>query len=202
MNIGVLGGTFDPIHNGHLLVAAEVRKRLNLAKVIFVPAGQPYFKQASPVSLAKHRLEMVKLAISDKPCFALSTLEIERPGPSYAVETLAGLKDLLQADELFFILGWGSLTELPQWKEPSRIIKLCQLVVVPRPGYKLPDLKALESKIPGLSGRLILMDKPRIDVSASDIRGRVSQGLSISQLVPQAVERYIKQHELYTVKKP
>ena len=200
MNIGVLGGTFDPIHNGHLLVAAEVRKRLNLAKVIFVPAGQPYFKQASPVSSAKHRLEMVKLAISDKPYFELSTLEIERPGPSYTVETLAGLKDLLQADGLFFILGWGSLAALPRWKEPFQIIKLCYLVAVPRPGSPPPDFKALESKIPGLSGRLILMDKPRIDVSASDIRGRVSQGLSISQLVPQAVGRYIKQHELYTVK--
>lgn len=198
MNIGVLGGTFDPIHNGHLAMAEEVRSRLDLAVILFVPAGQPYLKIDSPVSPAEHRVQMVRLAIADKPHFKLSTTEVERPGATYTVDTMAELKSQLGAEnDLFFILGWGSLAELPQWKEPSRLITLCRLVVVPRPGYPRPDLKALEALIPGLSQRVILMDKPEMDISASEIRDRVAQGLSISHLVPEPVASYIKEHKLY-----
>jgi len=198
MNIGVLGGTFDPIHIGHLIVAEEVRTRLDLAEVLFVPAGQPWLKPDSPVSTAEHRVEMVRLAIADKPYFKLSTTEIERAGPSYTVDTIAELLGRLgSGDELFFILGWDSLAELPKWKEPSRLIKMCRLVAVPRPGYPIPDLKFMEPKVPGLSQRVMLMDKPEIDISASGIRSRIAQGLSIHHLVPEPVERYIKQHRLY-----
>jgi len=141
---------------------------------------------------------MVKLAISGKPYFELSDLEIKRPGPSYTVDTIRELKTWLKSsDELFFILGWGSLNELPQWKEPSRLFKTCHLVAVPRPGYEPPDIDALEAAIPGLKKRLIVLDKPIIEVSASDIRRRVAQGLPISHLVPAAVEGYIKEHKLY-----
>ena len=198
MNIGVLGGTFDPIHIGHLIVAEEVRSRLNLAEVLFVPAGQPWLKPNSPISAAEHRVQMVRLAIVDKPHFKLSTMEIERAGPSYTVDTITELRGQLDAgDELFFILGWDSLAELPQWHEPSRLVKMCRLVVVPRPGYPIPDLKFMEPKVPGLSQRVMLMDKPEVDIDATEIRNRVARGLSIHHLVPEPVERYIKQHRLY-----
>jgi len=198
MNIGVMGGTFDPIHNGHLVVAEEARTRLNLAAVLFVPAGQPWLKPDSPISPAEHRVEMVRLAIGDKPYFKLSTMEIERAGPSYTVDTIAELLGQLDAGgELFLILGWDSLAELPQWHEPSRLIEMCHLVAVPRPGYPPPRLKSLERAIPGLSQRVMVMDKPEIDISASEIRDRVAQGLSIHHLVPEPVNRYIRQHRLY-----
>ena len=198
MNIGVLGGTFDPIQLAHLAVAEKARARLDLADIIFVPAGQPWLKANSPISTAEHRIQMVRLAIADKPYFKLSTVEIDRAGPSYSVDTVTELQGQLGAEEeLFFILGWDSLAEIPLWREPSRLIKMCRLVAVPRPGYSAPDLKKLEADIPGLSQRVILMDKPEIDIGATDIRNRVARGLSISHLVPEPVERYIKQHRLY-----
>ncbi len=198
MNIGVMGGTFDPIHQGHIIVAEEAKARLNLAEVLFVPAGQPWLKADIPVSPAEHRLQMVSLAIADKPYFKLATLEIERAGSSYTVDTITELQKKIGAgDEIFFILGWDSLSQLPQWRDASRLIRLCHLVAVPRPGYSLPDLDSLEAGIPGLSKRLVILDKPQIDISASDIRERVAQGLSISHLVPKAVDEYIRQNKLY-----
>jgi len=198
MKIGVLGGTFDPIHIGHLKVAEEVTASLNLNEVIFMPAGQPWLKADSPISPAEHRLEMVRLALAGKSYCKLSTMEIDRPGPTYTVDTMAELKRQLgSGDELFFILGWDNLTQLPRWHEPSRLIKLCRLVAVPRVDYPVPDLKPLEAAIPGLSQRVILLQEPRIDINASEIRQRVRDGLSIHNLVPEAVERYIKEHRLY-----
>ena len=199
MNIGVLGGTFDPIHNGHLIIAEEARARLNLAEILFVPAGLPWLRMDSPMAAAEHRVQMVRLAIGDKPYFKVSTIEIERAGPSYAVDTIAELKGQFGAgDELFFILGWDSLAELPKWREPERLIKMCRLVAVPRPGYPKVDLKSLEATIPGLAQRVILLDKPEVDISGSEIRKRVAKGLSISQFVPEPVDRYIREQGLYT----
>jgi nicotinate-nucleotide adenylyltransferase len=193
-----MGGTFNPIHNGHVIVAEEVRVHLNLTEILFVPAGQPWLKANSPIAAAEHRMQMVRLAIADKPYCRLSAMEIERAGPSYTVDTIAELQGQLRGrDELFFILGWDSLAELPQWREPSRLIKMCYLVVVPRPGYPPPDLNSLEADIPGLSQRLILLDTPHIDVSASQIRKRVACGLSVRHLVPEPVEGYIREHGLY-----
>jgi len=198
MNIGVLGGTFDPVHNGHLGVAEEARTRLNLAWIFLVPAGQPQLKEDRFILPAEYRLQMLRLAIADKPYLKLSTVEIEREGPSYSVDTIAELKDSIgSGDELFFIIGWDSLAQLPQWREPSRLIETCYLVAAPRPGYPPPDLKALEGFIPGISPRVMLMDKPEIDIRASAIRGRVARGLSVSHLVPEEVNRYIKEHKLY-----
>jgi len=199
MNIGVLGGTFDPIHNGHLLMAEEARARLNLTVVLFVPAGQPWLKVDSPISAAEHRVQMVRLAIASKPYFKLSTMEIERAGPTYTVDTIAELRAQLgEGDELFFIMGQDNLSELPQWKEPSRLVEMCYLVAVPRPGSPSPDLKALEAIIPGLSQRVMLMEKPKVDISASVIRDRVVRGLSMDHLVPPPVSRYIRENGLYT----
>jgi len=198
MNIGVLGGTFDPIHMGHLIIAEETKVRLNLDEILFMPAGLPWLRMDSPISAAEHRVQMVRLAIGDKPYFKLSTMEIERAGPSYTVDTIAELRGVLGArGELFFILGWDSLAELPKWREPSRLIKMCYLVAVPRVGYSLPDLKFMEAVIPGLAERVIMLDTPEVDITASAIRDRVAQGLSIGHLVPEPVDKYIREQGLY-----
>jgi nicotinate-nucleotide adenylyltransferase len=198
MNIGVLGGTFDPIHMGHLIIAEATRIQLDLGEVLFVPAGEPWLKANNYISPAAHRVQMVRLAIADKAYFKLSTMEVERAGPSYTVDTIAELKGQFAAgDKLFFILGWDNLAQLPQWREPVRLVKMCHLVAVPRVGYPAPDLSTLEAAIPGLSQRTILLETPRIDISASQIRDWAAQGLSIHNLVPELVEKYIKQHGLY-----
>ncbi len=198
MNIGVLGGTFDPIHLGHLVVADEVKARLDLAEILFVPAGQPWLKVNSPILAAEHRVQMLSLALGGKPYFKLSTMEIERAGPSYSIDTLAELKGQLDAeDKLFFILGWDNLAQLPQWREPARLVELCRLVAVPRVGYPAPDLALLGKSIPGLSQATIVLDTPHIDITASVIRNRVAQGLSVHHLVPELVEGYIREHGLY-----
>lgn len=200
MNIGVLGGTFDPIHIGHIMVAEEVVTRLDLPRILFMPAGQPWLKlnNAHTISPVPHRLEMVRLGIADNPRFKLSTLEIERSGPTYTADTLAQLRDSLgEGDEIFFILGWDNLMQLPQWYQPQRLIELCRLVAVPRVDFAIPDLAALEKELPGITPKVILFDKPRIDVNASQIRQLVAEGKSIRGLVPGPVARYIEEHGLY-----
>jgi nicotinate-nucleotide adenylyltransferase len=198
IKVGVLGGTFDPVHNGHLAIAEEARARLGLAEVIFVPAGQPWMKADTRISPAHHRLEMARLAIMGKPYFGLATVEIDNPGPSYTVDTIIKLHQQFAGQaELYFVMGWGNLPDLPRWKEPSRLIEICYLVALPRPGYPRPDLASLEKQIPGLSRRVILLDSPEIDISATEIRERVAKRLSISNMVPEEVERYIRENGLY-----
>lgn len=197
MNRGVLGGTFDPIHNGHLAVAEKVLVRLDLDEILFVPSGQPWLKPVNPSASAQDRLEMVRLSLAGKPYFKISTIEVEKNGPSYSVDTISRLKDQQSRDELYFIIGWDNLSDLPRWKEPTRLISLCRLVAVPRPGYPSPDLVSLDAKVPGLSERVILMEEPVIDISSSVIRDRVALGLSIHGVVPETVERYIREHRLY-----
>lgn len=198
MKIGVLGGTFDPIHKGHLMIAETARTALSLSEVVFVPAARTPLKESDSILAAEHRVQMVRLAIADYPYFKLDTLELDRPGPSYTVDTIAELKNKLGAEnELFFIIGWDSLAQFPRWREPARIIQMCNLVAAPRPGYALPDRDALEAAVPGISLRLIILRKPEIEISATEIRERVAQGLSIGDLVPETVAEYIKQHKLY-----
>jgi len=198
MNIGVLGGTFDPIHNGHLMMASEARAQLELTEVLFIPAGRPWLKADQQITSAGQRVEMVRLAIAGHPYYKVSTMEVERLGPTYTADTLVELKGKIESgDELFFLVGWDDLEQLPRWREPAQLIYNCFIAAVPRPGYPSPDLKALEERIPGISQRVVLMDKPEIDISASEIRDRVAKGLSIHKLVPEAVEQYIKQQGLY-----
>jgi nicotinate-nucleotide adenylyltransferase len=198
MKTGILGGTFDPIHNGHLAIAEEARAYLNLTEVLFLPAGQPWMKSDRPISPAVYRVEMLRLALQAKPYFKISTIEVEHQGPSYSVDTIAKLKaQSAGASDSYFIIGWDNLTGIPHWKDPAKLIQLCFLVAVPRPGYDRPDVKKLEAEIPGISRKTILMDKPRVDISATDIRNKVALGLSISGLVPEAVEKYIFQNGLY-----
>ena len=199
MNIAVLGGTFDPPHGGHLAVAAEVSQRLAPAEIVFMPAGQPWMKEGHHITPAADRLEMVRLAIWGDTRFRLSTAETDRAGPTYTLDTIRELKAQVSSPgELYFILGWDKLVELPRWYKPVELIRLCKLVAVPRVGSPVPDLSALEKDLPGLSKRVMLLDKPEIDISASVIRERVSRGLPITNLVPPSVEAYIKEHRLYS----
>ncbi|MDY6893544.1 MAG: nicotinate-nucleotide adenylyltransferase [Chloroflexota bacterium] len=196
--IGIFGGTFDPIHLGHLIIAEEVRWKLSLEEVLFVPTGQPWLKGEATISAAEHRLEMVLSATASNPYFSVSTIEIERDGSSYSVETVAELKASLGARaKLHFIVGQDALAELPRWKNPRRLVELCQVVAVGRPGHGMLDLDALEPSIPGASDRILLVDVPQIEISATDIRRRVASGLSIRYLVPEAVEKYIAEQGLY-----
>ena len=196
MNIGVLGGTFDPIHIGHLVVAEEARIKIGFNKVLFVPTGQPWVKLDRHITPAAHRVEMVRRGIAGNPHFKLCTLEVERSGPSYTVDTLIALREQLGSEaSLFFILGRDTLAGLHLWKEPKKLVQLCRLVVAPRLGSK--DLKHLETEIPGLLDKVIQLDMPVIGISASDIRQRIAQGLSIRYLVPAEVEKYITEQKIY-----
>lgn len=199
MDIGVFGGTFDPIHIGHLTVAEEVRVKLGLAQIIFIPAGQPWLKADRSITPAEHRLKMLSLATADNPHFTISTIEIDRTGPSYSVDTLTTLRRRLGNEaEIFFLLGGDALAELTQWKDPSRLVQMCQLVAFDRPGDSLSSLELLESAIPGISHRIRFVKVSQLDISATQIRNLAAQGASLGKLVPQAVEKYILEHGLYT----
>jgi nicotinate-nucleotide adenylyltransferase len=200
--IGVMGGTFDPVHLGHLAIAEEARQQIGLEEVIFLPAGRPYFKDLATISPAEDRINMLKLALAGKAYFRISLMEIMRPGPSYAVDSIAQMKEKLEPDdEIFFIMGWDSLMTLHLWQEPQRLISLCRVAAAPRPGYSKPDIALIEKDLPGISQRVIVMEKPLIDISATDIRQRVLRGLPIDHLVPVEVARYIREHQLYRKKK-
>jgi GTPase len=195
--IGILGGTFDPVHLGHLMMAEEAKAALDLSEVLLIPASQRMSRPNENVTPAEHRLAMLRLAVEGKPYFKVSSLEIERKGPSYTTDTITTIKKKSGEDDLYFILGWDSLAQLPDWHEPSKIINLCTLVAVPRPGYAKPSLKALEGVLPGITQKVIFLDKPRVDISATEIRELAAQGESIEQLVPAGVAQYIKKHKLY-----
>lgn len=198
MRIGVMGGTFDPIHIGHLVAAEEARCALRLEKVLFVPAGEPAHKEPGDVSLALHRVRMVGLAVATNSFFELSTVDVARPGKSYTVDTVTRLRRQMGEEaDLFFIVGMDSLGELTTWKEPDKLVSLCRLAVVNRPPYRLMDLAILEQQIPGISDRVDLVKMPGIDISASDLRLRVATGLPVKYLVPEPVEQYIKEKGLY-----
>jgi len=195
---GVFGGTFDPIHRGHLVVAEEMRAKLGLVEVLFIPTGQPWLKSNRAVSPAKQRLEMVRLATRVDPHFKVSTIETDRSGPSYTVDTMEVLRRQAGDEaELWFFLGSDVLAELPKWKEPLRLIQLCRLAAFARPGFPLPPLEPLELAIPGLSQRVAFVEVSQVDISATEIRRRVEQGASIRDLVPEAVEMYIEEQGLY-----
>jgi nicotinate-nucleotide adenylyltransferase len=197
MRRGVLGGTFDPIHNGHLKIAEEAACGLDLDEVIFVPAAKPPLRPGGAVAEARHRLRMVCLAIDSIPKYKISTVEMDREGPSYTVDTIEELRQSL-GGEIYFILGWDSLEEIPKWHDPLRLVTMCHLVAVPRPGYPKPDLNKIETLVPGLIKSTMVLEGPLINISASDIRSRIARGLSIGHLVPRAVADYIKERGLYT----
>jgi nicotinate-nucleotide adenylyltransferase len=201
MRVGVLGGTFDPIHIGHLVAAEEVRVQLRLDRVVFVPAGLPPHKLTDDVASVAHRLAMVNLAVASNPYFTVSHVDIDRFGPSYTVDTIELLRDEWgrAADnvELYFIMGSDSLADIPIWHKPERLIRLCRLAVVGRPGYQV-DMEELERSLPGITSRVHCVNSPQLDISSTDIQRRVREGLPIKYQVPEAVEDYIYENELYT----
>ena len=197
MRIGILGGTFDPPHIGHLVIAAEALEKLQLERVSFVPAQQPPHKLGEPVTPFADRVAMLELALNQNPHFALSLLEANRPGPSYTVDTLRELRrNSPPTTELFFIMGLDSLATLPTWHRPHELIELCQIAVLSRPGYSV-DLDVLEANIPGLRSRLVIIPSPELDISSTELQARVAAGHSIEYMVPKGVARYISEHRLY-----
>ena len=193
---GLLGGTFDPVHLGHLILAQEARERLGLRQVLFMPAGRPWMKDRT-ITPAPHRLAMLQLAVEDNLAFAISRIETDHPGSSYTADTLARLSGEMPGERLFFLLGWDALEDLPRWKDPERVLALAELLVFPRAGYPAPDLPYLERLLPGVGKRLHLMEGPLIQISSTEVRRRVREGLSIRYLVPRAVEQYILEKGLY-----
>ena len=198
MKIGILGGTYDPVHNGHLEIAGEVKSDPGLNRIIFIPARQSPFKAEYTVTPAESRLEMLRLAVASRPDYEVSTIEIERPGISYTVDTISELKKQYgESDELYFILGWDTLAGFGEWRKPEVIIEKCRIVAVPRPDCVKPDLARLETKVPGIASRVIFTEGPLVDISSTDIRDRAAHGQTINHLLPTDVAEYIKKHHLY-----
>ena len=197
---GILGGTFDPIHFAHLAVAQGALEELGLDGVLFVPAGRPPHKGDQMVTESLHRVAMVEIAISGHPGFRLSRVEVERPGPSYAadtVEQLAAAGGALEGCELSFILSADALLGLPTWHEPERLLAACTMAVAPRLGITTPERAWLSEHFPGQEDRFTFLGGPDLGHSASDIRRRAATGRSIRYLVPDGVAAYIDRNHLY-----
>ncbi|NLE43822.1 MAG: nicotinate-nucleotide adenylyltransferase [Chloroflexi bacterium] len=194
--LGILGGTFDPPHYGHLVLAENARVQLALDQVLFVLAGQPPHKPDRPITSVHHRLAMLQAAIEDNPGFVISRVDIERPGPHYTVETLALLHTDYPKADFFFLLGSDSLSEFAHWRDANGILGQTHLAVMQRPGYN-PDLSVLTAQVPSLKERLVWVDAPHLDLASTDLRRRVSQRLPMRYLVPPRVEEYVRGHGLY-----
>jgi nicotinate-nucleotide adenylyltransferase len=197
----MVGGTFDPIHVGHLALARSAREQLGFERILFVPAARPPHKRSQDVSPAADRLAMVELAIAGQPGFDVSRIEIDRPGPSFTIDTTEQLIEGAAAAgrpiELTIILSAESFADLPSWHEPDRLLRLARIAVAPRPGHPAPMADRLDRRLAAFADRIDVLDGPHLDVSASDIRRRVAAGESIAGLVPAPVAAYIEAHRLY-----
>jgi nicotinate-nucleotide adenylyltransferase len=195
MRLGLFGGTFDPVHFGHLILAEQCRESCSLDRVWFVVAGEPPHKrrERTPVT---HRLEMARIAVAGHSAFAVSELESNRPGPHYSVETLEAVRREHPDDDLFFLIGADSLNDLPGWREPGRIAQLATVVVVNRPGIEEVDPHRLPSFGAG-SHPVVTVTIPPIGIASTDLRRRVSENKSIRYMVPRGVEAYIDARRLY-----
>jgi nicotinate-nucleotide adenylyltransferase len=196
--IGILWGTFDPPHIGHLWLATLAIDALGLGRVLLMPAARPPHKGSRPVSNAADRVMMTRLAITGDPSLDVSLVEMERPGPSYTVDSLVALRASLgKGAGLVLIMAADSLAEIDTWREPDRLLELAEWAVGPRPGVELPDRAALRERFGPAEARIHLLDGPSLDVSSSEIRRRVAAGRSIRYLVPRAVEELIADRGLY-----
>ena len=194
--LGVLGGTFDPPHYGHLALAGAARAQLTLDRLLFVPAGEPPHKPDRPITSSIHRVAMVSLAIADREGVTISHVDLDRPGPHYTVDMLAILRRAYPEAELFFLMGSDSLAHLLTWREPRRIIAQATLAVLRRPGWEV-ELNKLQQELPEIEEHLVWLEGAIVDVSGTGIRRRVRQGLSIDGLLPPPVASYVRQHRLY-----
>nr|WP_255480517.1 nicotinate-nucleotide adenylyltransferase [Quadrisphaera sp. RL12-1S] len=191
--LGVMGGTFDPVHNGHLVAASEVAARFDLDEVVFVPTGEPWQKSSRAVSSAEHRYLMTVIATASNPRFTVSRVDVDRPGPTYTVDTLSDLRAQRPDAELYFITGADALAQMLTWKDAERLAELASLVGVTRPGHELavPASGALPA------GAVHLLEVPALAISSTDCRERVRQGLPVWYLVPDGVVQHIAKHRLY-----
>lgn len=200
MRLGVFGGTFDPVHYGHLLLAECCREQCALDQVWFVPADVPPHKQQRTLTPGRQRVEMLELAIGGHPAFAVSRLELERGGVSYTVDTLRELHREDPSRELFLLLGADSLADLPDWREPRAICELATLAVVGRSGSAAADIAAAKARDSWQTlgpARLQAVDMPHIELSSSELRERAARGASLRYRTPRAVEKYIEAAHLY-----
>jgi nicotinate-nucleotide adenylyltransferase len=188
MRIGILGGTFDPPHLGHLVVAADAYEALRLDRLLFVPSAQHPFKHSRVRAAPELRAEMVSAAIRGDERFGVDEMELHRPGPSYTVDTLRSLRERFPEDELFFFIGADNLRELPSWREPEEVVRLATLVVMSRGG---------EHAGPVLPYPALAVEVTRVDISATEVRRRAGSGRSIRYLVPEAVREIIARESLY-----
>jgi nicotinate-nucleotide adenylyltransferase len=216
--VGLLGGTFNPVHNGHLAIARQTRDALALERVVFIPTGDPPHKPHEALASARDRYEMVRLAIASDPFLSLSDVDVRRPGKSYSIDTVRLLQEQFgPQSQLYFLIGLDAFLEFPTWRDPETLLSLCSFVVLSRPGLSFQALSALPliPRLPqaslvdldaGRSARLdvsvgsqslICLRLPPSNVSASDIRTRLASGVPTVNLLPPAVESYILQHHIY-----
>jgi nicotinate-nucleotide adenylyltransferase len=195
--VGLLGGTFDPIHYGHLLLAEEARHAVGLDRVLFTPAGAPPHKLAMPHTPAEHRLRMLELALQDNPIFGVSRVDVDRAGPHYSVDMVRLMQAELGPDvEIFFLMGMDSLANILTWHEPARLLELCRLIVACRPGVEA-DMPRICAALPQVEERVLCIAMPLIEISGGELRRRRAAGLSILYQTPEAVRLYIEAHRLY-----
>ena len=197
MKLGICGGTFDPIHMGHLLIAEAAREQLGLDRVLFIPNGNPPHKRDAVIAPAAHRMEIVRLAVADNPYFVPDDREI-KGHVAYAVDTLTQLKHENPGDGFVYIIGGDTLTELSTWRRFSELFRLCRFAVYPREGFTREDIKAQAKGLHGQYGlEYDLLAGPRFDLSSTDLRERIARGASLRYLLPDNVARYIEKHGLY-----
>ena len=195
-NIGLLGGTFDPPHWGHLWLAETARAQLGLAQVLFLPVGQPPHKHDQEITAVSHRLHLTQLAIQDTPHFELSTIDVKREPPHATVTLLPLLQQVYPDAQLWWLIGSDSLRDLPTWFKPQELIQMCRLAVLPRPGVVI-DWDDLQTAVPGIETAVDMLNGPQLNLSSTDMRQWAQAGYSIRHLLPTAVHQYIEQRALY-----
>ena len=191
-----MGGTFDPVHNGHIAIARSAAEQLELSRVLFIPAGNPHFKQDQEVTLASKRADMVALAIADDSLFALDLCEVERGGITYTADTLEELTQSYEGARLFFIMGTDSAITLPGWKRAEDVARLCTIVVAKRPGQSTQRVREVLAASP-VDFDVMYLDVPQVDVSSTQLREDIACGRDVSDMIPASVGAYISQMGLY-----
>lgn len=199
ISVGIMGGTFDPIHYGHLYIAECARHRFGLDKVLFIPTGRPVHKKRDDILAPDHRIEMTRLAIDSNPYFELSAIEVDRPGPTFTVDTLEQLNNAAGGrEEYYFITGADAILEILTWKDVDRVFELCRFIAVTRPGYSFEVMNRVLSEFTGEKRKQILFyETTGILISSTEIRQRIKLGEPVKYLLPEEVEKYIVKCDLY-----